>query len=523
MSDKISRKSSRPRYSTDKSNKIQTKVSTIFRIGGKDIRRIIFAVLLISFISTNALAQITVTPDTVTYNQQQGYETKTFTIHNPTNASVTVNITLSPSLSPYVIVLTHQLTISANSSEQFTAVFILNASYNGNITLTYENNTIPINVTVLPVTPPPETNITIIPSPPRAGKNMLIKMPEPIKKRGYIITDAGNVYLVAVEDGLGLVTLADNDYGTATLVIGNETMSFEIASSFRQLILECDTTITIGDRLPVAVYADTTPVMATVSLISPDGNNETRIVNGTATFDLDKVGTWNISATFQNMHAYQTVKVKPKPLTLSIPSEVEVNEPVTISIGRPAEVTISKDEVTWSYSTGGTVTFTPPWRGTYTVTVTTDDGEEGTASFTAKEKPTLVITDENGLPANSVEAGSNVIIKTINSAGLIIPSNSNIDVYKDGTYFTTISLQGGTAVYTIKEATSYRFTLSDNPDATAQILVKSTQSIDLTYILVVALVGIAVISVAILYKKGLIHIPELNLPTFGGNKYNDLF
>jgi len=477
------------------------------------MRHVLLLLVSIVALSTPAFA-LTVDPDTITYTQDSGYKIQIFNVTNPTNHTVSVNITML-NLTGKVFIPSTFFTISNHSTSQFTAVFSLNSTYTGKIKLNSLSGNATINVTVKPSHI--QTNFTLIPKMPKAGKNLLIKLNENKDVRGYMLTQSGNVYLIDVKDGIGFLTLNPDDYGDATIYLDNKTTSIRVLSSYNHLYIDTTDSITIGDKLKLTVYADTTPVLCPIILIAPDGTKTNRIVNKTSEIMLNKTGEWNLTASFQGLHAYMNIVVKPKPLSLSLP-DVKVNEPVTIDVGKPATIKIVKNEVTWTYTTPSSLSFIPPWEGRYDVTVTTEDGEEGTTSFMATNTASaLIIKDENNLPISYAKSGQTVVLEAVDDDGNLLHSTFDVDVWGD-TYCETIKLHDGKAKYVLGDAHSYSFTIS-NTDVGAQVYVKQTSSSNPVWGIVIAVaVGLG-ISLYVAYTKQWIDFSKL----LHRDKYDDLF
>ncbi len=483
------------------------------------MQKILILLLTLTILSTSASA-LTITPETYT-TYVDGYELLEITIYNPSNH--TVNITLSTNSSKILFYETF-FSIPAISSKTTSVVIIKDTPFSDKIWVNNQS----INISV--VEPEVET-ITVIPSHPQAGKNIILSFSQE-NTSGYILCDeTNNVYLFHMKDGLALVTLNEEEYGNATVIIKGHTRHFIIQSKYKgNLYIECSPIVQSGEKQNIQVFSGGDPVRAEVTIKKPSGEiyNRTTNMEGKTTIVTDEVGTWQVTAKVFDGITTTCFNVTPKPLSLVLPEHIIVGEETTIQTQSNAKVTIQKDEMTWTYTadTEGKVYFNPPFSGRYTVTATTGT-QQGTAFFNAKTKTDIIIKNENDEIVTKAQPGTPLLIQVADNEGKPISTSDSIEIKSNGIPIKTISLSGGSAIWIPKySANTYTFTFTPSDstlllpsEKTIAGVVPVEQTPDLSILLYILPVLLIVLLLLILYKKQ--KLPSFKLPRFKRQKLPD--
>ena len=383
-----------------------------------------------------------------------------------------------------------------------------------------------------------DDEIILIPESPTAGKNLIFYLPSVnVSANGYVICENNNVHLVEIQNSLGQVTLGEGDYGEATAKIfaGNKTYTktFEVKPFLEgTLVIETPSSVLIDTNTTIKVAVGAQPAEgAVVTFKSLSGRSFNRIAdeNGRVTLSFDEDGPWEIHTEFYGVTTSATIKVMLPPIEIVFPDVIEANKEMLISIGSPADITITKDEITWTYLTdaNGDLYFTPPWPGKYSAYVKTDK-QEGSKTFITTSETRIDVYDyEKSVPVSKIKKDQLVEIFVVDSSGVPVPEMSDILVYCDGILWDSLPLSDGSVVWLIdKEATSYRFKVESvegykPSETTVYMLEEGFPFEDIAFYAVLIVVILVVLIILIrLLKKGNISI---KLPkVFGGKKLTDI-
>ena len=312
-------------------------------------------------------------------------------------------------------------------------------------------------------------DIVLIPSEPTAGKNLIFYLPSiNMSAVGYVICENNDVHLVEIHNKLGQVTLDEDDYGTAIVKIfaGNKTYTktFEITPFLAgSLAIEVPSSVLVNTETTIKIAAGAQPAEgALVSFSSLSGRSFNRVAdeNGQVTASFDEDGPWEINAEFYGATALATIKVMLPPIEITFSDKIEANEEMTISVGSTGDVTITKDEITWTYRTdaNGDLYFTPPWPGKYNVYVKTAKQEGSKMFITTSETDIHVYDYEESVPVSEIKENQFVEIVVVDTFNVPVVDADEVLVYCDNSLWDSLSLSDGSVVWRVDvEALSYRF------------------------------------------------------------------
>lgn len=316
-------------------------------------------------------------------------------------------------------------------------------------------------------------DIVLIPSEPTSGANLIFYIVGLDGSAiGYVVCENNNVHLIEMYNGLGQVSLDENDFGDATvkIFVGNVTYSktFYIKPFFEgSLVIETPASVLINTEMAIKIFIGSVPADgAAVKFTSLTGRTFSRVAgtDGTITTSFDEKGPWEIEAEIYGVTTSTTVKVMLPPLDIVFSENIEVDEEMKIAVGKPADITIKKEEITWTYRTdaNGDLFFTPPWPGKYTVDVRTED-QEGTKTFITISETRIDVYDyEMSVPVSRIKKDMFVEIVVVDLSGVPISEISEILVYCDNSLWNTFSLSDGSVVWLVDhEATTYRFEVEE--------------------------------------------------------------
>lgn len=392
---------------------------------------------------------------------------------------------------------------------------------------------LPLSITVVAN----DDDIVLVPSAPMAGKNLIFYLPSVnVLCNGYVICENNNVHLVEIQNSLGQVTLDGGDYGEATvkIFVGNQTYTktFDVKPFLEGvLVIETPTSVLIDVETTIKVAAGIAPAEgAVVTFRAVSGRSFNRIVdeNGKIVVSFDEDGPWEIQAEFYGVTAHTSIKVMLPPMEIVFPENIKVNEEMMISFGSIADVTVTKDEVTWSYRTdaNGDLFFTPPWPGKYSVYAKTNKQEGSKTFVTVSETKIKVYDYEKQVPISKIKIGQLVEIVVVDSFNVPISEIDEIIVYCDNSMGDYLPLSDGSVIWKVnKEAMVYRFEFEAIEGYKAseitvyKIIEEGFPFEDIAFYTGLIIIIFAVIFVFIrLFKSGRIPIPKM----FAGKKLSDI-
>jgi len=363
-------------------------------------------------------------------------------------------------------------------------------------------------------------NITIVPSQPRANKNIVFVV-NTNDASGYIICyETGDVYMVEIKNGVGLVELG-MEYGLAQVnIIGYGTRTFSIASPYSGGVLSINapSDAEVNKKIDISVTAQGEAIQANVDMVSPTGRKMSRIT-GTEPIQIsfDEVGKWNITAKVYDTTVSRIIQVVSGPLTIAVPDEAKAGEEITIETSKEAVVTIVKGDVSWTYiaDDNGEVFFTPLWAGRYEVTAETSD-QRKSENFNVKADTTILIKNEEGNPVDKISNGDILFIQLVDTQGQLVVDASEITAYSDSLQIAVLTLYGGTAIWRVTaSATDYNFEFS--PSDTALYLPATLSipggansgGVDALYYYIGGIAVIVIVIIVILQYTGRIDLRSL--------------
>lgn len=381
-------------------------------------------------------------------------------------------------------------------------------------------------------------DIVLIPGEPESGKNLIFYIPGlNVSANGYVICANNNVHLVEMHGALGQVSLGEKDFGDATVKIfaGNITYSidFYIKPFFEgSLVIEAPASVLIDTETTIKVYLGADPANgATVAFTSLTGRTFSRMVgaDGTIATSFDEKGPWEIVAEIYGVTTSTSVNVMLPPLDIIFSDDIEVDKEMKISVGEPADITIIKDEITWTYMTdaNGDLFFTPPWSGKYTVNVRTVD-QEGIKTFTTISETRIDVYDyEKAIPISKIRKGQLIEIVVVDLYGTPVLDVDELTVYCDNLLWDTFSLTDASVVWLVDcEAVTYRFEVGEGEtyrSATATIYGFVDEGIGdiVFYIALIVIILIILIVFIRLYRSGRLQGVRLPRPFSRGLKLKE--
>lgn len=368
--------------------------------------------------------------------------------------------------------------------------------------------------------------ITIIPSVPRADKNIIFLI-DKTEASGYLlINGTGNLYLIDFKNKIGMVELG-MEYGKATLfIVDYGEITFNISSPYAgELYIDAPSELDInqkGDFTVIALGGE--QVSVKLRMISPTGREKTKTTSATGPLQLsfDEVGNWTLIAEMYDVVVTSRIDIMPKPLTIGLPrqNDLKVGEEITIGIGTLADVVISKDEAMWTYQSDGegNVYFTPPLAGRYLITATTST-QSGTKYFNVLTDLILSIKNDKGLPVTNVKKNDFLVIQATDETGNSVDLE-DVSVYADGSLWKTLDLTGGLAYWQVDtDANQYSFEISDTnynsasmilPGIVATSSIPNKMQVPYYYYYIVIAIVIIIILVIVAQKRGWINIKSLS-------------
>ena len=498
--------------------------------------RIGYILPILLVVTIQSAYALTVNPTSYYTAEEPGtYDTVNFHITNDANHSVNVTITVDSQLQGITFLLdgkkietNEPFIIPANSAKTITAIIPKDQPLDGYIHFNsvFDNVSVYIMVNTQPEQPPqPQSNLTVIPSQPVAGKNLILLLPKE-NATGYIyITNSNNAYLITVVNGVGIVSLGKEDYGNAVInIYGKKRYTRTISISpphIENLYLDYPSSIKTGENVTFTVYADGDPVIAKLKFDGADTFTVKTNSFGKATVKFRKAGNYTVTVSYFDNVVVKSFTVSPKPLKIQLPSEINTGVTMQIRTEPNAKITIKKGETSWSYTanTDGVCFFTPPFPGQYSVTAKTTD-KEGSATFTVKTDTHIVAMGTDGTQVSKLKEGDIIMLQILDSEDKPV-LGSEIDVYVDGMFYKSLSAVGGTTLWKVDKAgLTYEFRFNPDSDEYLPSTLTLMGEKQVGY-LPVAIAGVVIagaVGVYIAYQKGL-----LKFEFAKGKNYRDLF
>lgn len=371
-------------------------------------------------------------------------------------------------------------------------------------------------------------DIVLVPPEPMAGKNLVFYIPSINgSANGYVMcNDSNNVHLIRMEDGFAQVALNEDDYGNATVKIFASNRTYTKNFVIRPFLsgsiaIESPSSVLVDTDTSVKVVAGVDPANgATMTFTSPSGRSFNRVSDekGMVAFSFDEEGSWEIQAMFYGIFASAKIDIMLPPISIVFSEEVSMDEEMKISVGCPADVTIRKDEVMWTYRTdaNGDLYFTPPWPGKYSVYVKTDK-QEGSKTFTTVSETRIDVYDyKNSIPVSTVKKDQLVRIVVVDPSGVPLSEVKRLFIYCDNSLWDTLHLSKGSVVWAVdKEATVYRFEVEETdlftPSETMVYgMVEQSLSGDIIFYLeLIAIIVVLLILIFYLHRTKRIRMPKI--------------
>ena len=489
--------------------------------------RLVYLSLLVGIMLLTTAKAITVDPPHYYTDMEEGtFDVVNFHITNDANEIVNVTITIDQELEGKVNVSKNNLSIPPNSKEEVTVVISRHQPLDGCIHFNsiFNNVSVPIKVNDTQPEQPPQpqpqtTNLTIIPSQPIAGKNFVLLLPNRENLTGYIyIPNSNNIYIISIINGVGMVSLSEDDYGSATIkLFGKEEYTETISISPPQvdsIYIDYPSSIKTGDEITFTVYADGDPVSAKLKFDGADNFTVKTNSFGEATVTFKKAGNYTLTVSYLGKTVVKALTVSPKPIKIQLPPEINTGEEMQIETEPNAKVVIKKDETTWTYtaSADGICTFTPPFPGEYTITAKTVD-REGTITFTARTTTHISVIGMTGTQTNEVKEGDVLLIQILDTNNEPV-SDSNIDVYVDGMFYKTLDVVAGYTLWKVDKAGRvYEFKYSPSSEdylpcsTTLYSSGENPISMPINSIVIILLVIVGII--VILFAFGIIDVDKI--------------
>ena len=413
------------------------------------MRLVTLSLLIVIMLLATAKA-ITVTPSSYTTTQKIGdYDTIIFKVTNPENHSVNVTITMDEALKGKISFNTTFFEIPPNSTYNATAVLSKSNPVSGQI---YFNN-VSVLITVKEL---PATNLTIIPATPMAGKNIIFVMRDKDLAGYLFIQSTNNVYPVIIEKGIGYVSLSEEDYGDAIIVLYGDEIYFQtikiLPPKVENIYVIFPSSIKVGDNITFSVFADGKPIKAKLKFDGADNFTVTTREDGKVTVVFKKVGNYTLKVNYFNYTKIEYIKVFPKTLEISIPDKIMAGNTIKITTEPNAKITIKCRDTIWTYtaSSDGTCFFTPPFPGIYNITAKTQN-KEGRKTFTVKATTHISVIGTAGTQVNTIKKGDTILIQVLDANNNPV-QDSSIDVYVDGLFYKTLNIIGDSTLWKVDKA-----------------------------------------------------------------------
>ena len=276
---------------------------------------ILILALTLTSISTTAANPLNL-PTTLTYKGTSGQtETKTITVNNPTNQTITISTYIS-NLEDY-ITLPSTFTIPGNTTKTINITITFpSTTKTGNIFFRTPQAIYQTSITLQVTNPTTALKIQqIIPQPPTAGKDFALIFNQQIDTRGILIVNE-EIIPVDIQKGLAIIKTEKDQFGNATLIIPHITnSSYSYGFTINPwgepyFIIPAD--IELGDKKTIELKLDGTSLKYhKITIILPDGTAKEINTDekGKITFTFDKVGTYTFKTTYGQKTIYNSVEI----------------------------------------------------------------------------------------------------------------------------------------------------------------------------------------------------------------------
>jgi hypothetical protein len=321
------------------------------------------------------------------------------------------------------------------------------------------------------------SDIEIYPANPKAGGSLavILKGKYEGENADGLLYCNNNLYSFSISNGVGVITLNQYDYGSATIRIFSKdffpfpteiTKTITIAQpSTDNVRLLTSSTAVVNKETSVVLRFNREPLPDfEVKLKSPEGKESYDITdeNGKIYVTLDKAGIWSFDANVYGTTITAMTSVIYEPVMLSIAGTPSVGVETVITTEPYASVEIFLEgEVINQYvaSPQGIIEFTPNVGGFYEVLSRTDS-KKGTYVFEVADTATIRILDAlTTLPATSFEKGKVYQIIISNNAGITLDAVETLYITTPFATTEILSLDGGKATWMPHLTGSYIFTV----------------------------------------------------------------
>jgi len=470
-------------------------------------------ILSVVFLSTCASA-LTITPNPYTTTQSDVPDRITFIVRNTSNETVNVTIRPDDNLEGKIYFNITSFSIEPNSTYTVSAFLSRTTPLSGDVF--FNNDKVSIEVQRV------QSNLTVIPGTPSAGKGLVILLQNQSANGYMFVYETNNVYPISVQNGVGYLSLSNEDYGNAIIVVyGKKIYSKTIyinPPEIGSLYLIAPKVISLNENATFAVYADGEPVKAKLKFSGADSFT-VKTNKGVATVRFRKAGNYTVTAVYFNHTCTRDFSVMPKALNIQVPSSAETGTTIQIRTEPNAKITIKKGDTTWTYTTNsdGICFFTPPYAGAYDIIAETENAR-GHTTFTAKTDTNIIITSSEGTQVNKIREGDVIMLQVVSSDNSQ-PSGS-IDVFTDGKFHKSLIVNNGVTLWKVdKSANSYEFRFNPTGDGydSSDIFIQGEKTFNYAYVWAALGILAVVAGLYYAYNKGLL---KIKLPS--GEKYRDL-
>jgi len=340
-----------------------------------------------------------------------------------------------------------------------------------------------------------------------------------------------NLYAFDMMNGVGIVVLDQQSYGTATLRIFSgdfspteitKTINIEQPSTDNIRLL-APSTGTINEETTVVLRFNQKPLPAfEVKVTNPDGEDSYLITdeNGKIYATLDTAGIWSFNAIVYGKEIIAMTSAVYETLLLSFTGTPSVGAETIINTEPYSSVEIFLEgELIEQYvaSLQGTVEFTPTVGGFYEVQGTSSS-KKGTCYFDVIGTATIRLLDAfTTLPVTSFEKGRVYQLIVSNNAGITLDTVEMLYITTPFATTEILSLTDGKATWMPHLTGSYIFTVEETDiqaGASQYIVVRDAlvEGADATIPITLAVMSIiAIIIISIMYYAHHNKIPLKNI------------
>lgn len=422
-------------------------------------------VLMLLLFATTANALLITPLDDIDLTVDEGqFANIVFTFFNNENISINISINTTPSLEDIIFLSDDNFTTPMNSTINISCIIRRDSPVVGKIYFNYNSTITEVNVTI-EESEMPGGNITIIPAQPTSESNIVFILPDREDATGYMICrETNKVYFIEVADGIGFVELGD-DYGDAYVAIFTRdkkyVAEFVIDVYFKEEItINMPSTTVVNEPTAFQVFASGTPIQAEMQFkLGETIISKTTDATGIVSIQFSKVGNWTVTAKVFNVEKIQNIYVAQKPIVITLPEDIYVDQEIQIVIGTKSDVLISINELSWSYTTddAGVLSFTPSFPGKHSIHVIAHDFQEGSKDFIVYADIIIEVKDENKI-VTSIKPHTLYAIYVIDENNK--PIASKLEIYGDGVLVDEMDI-AGSAIWSSNElCVTYEFIAS---------------------------------------------------------------